>query len=93
VVARVIEECPELDLHVTAFEVDEPLVAHLNDTLQECVAVASGQGVRVEFDVRDASFVEYATGWLFEVPEQFDAVIANPPYKKVNANYRVTAKR
>ena len=86
VVARVITERPEVELHVTAFEIDESLVAHLTATLQECVSVAADHGVTVEFKVRDASFVEYATGWLFETPEQFDAVIANPPYKKVNTH-------
>ena len=86
VAARVINERPNLELHITAFEVDEPLVAHLTATLDECVAVAAERGVTVDFEGRHASFVEYATGWLFEQPQQFDAVIANPPYKKVNTN-------
>ncbi len=86
VVARVIEECPAVHLHVTAFEIDAPLIPHLSATLEECVAVAAEHGVSVDFDVRHSSFVEYATGWLFEQPQQFDAAIANPPYKKVNTN-------
>jgi adenine-specific DNA-methyltransferase len=85
VVARVIEDRPDLELRVTAFEVDQPLIPHLTASLEECVAVADDHGVSIGFEVRHASFVEYAAGWLFEHPQQFDAVIANPPYKKVNA--------
>ena len=84
VVARLINERPNLALHIVVFEVDEPLLAHLSATLDECVAAASEHGSDVDFSVRSESFVDYATGWLFEQPEQFDAVIANPPYKKVN---------
>jgi adenine-specific DNA-methyltransferase len=86
VVARIIQERPELELHVTAFEVDECLIPHLAASLDECIAAAAEHGVSVAHEVRHASFVEYATGWLFEQPQRFDAVIANPPYKKVNAN-------
>ena len=86
VVARVIDECPELDVEITAFELDEALMPHLTATLEACVAVAKAHGCRVSFDARHANFVEYATGWLFEEPGEFDAVIANPPYKKVSTS-------
>lgn len=94
VVARVIDERPDLALHVTAFEVDPPLIPYLTANLEECAAVAAERGISVDFEVRDASFVEYATAWLFEQPQQFDAVIANPPYKKINtsAPERVSAE-
>lgn len=94
VAARVIEERPDLKLLITAFEVDEALIPHLTATLGECVSVAAERGMDVEFEVRHSSFVEYATGWLFEQPDQFDAVIANPPYRKVNtlAAERVAAE-
>ncbi len=86
VVARVIDECPELDVEITAFELDEALIPHLTATLEACVTVAKAHGCRVSFDTRHANFVEYATGWLFEEPREFDAVIANPPYKKVSTS-------
>ncbi|MDQ3629829.1 MAG: Eco57I restriction-modification methylase domain-containing protein [Actinomycetota bacterium] len=86
VVARVVAERPGVRLQITAFEVDEPLIRHLTASLEECVEVAASHGASVTFEVRHASFVEYATGWLFEQPQQFDAVIANPPYRKVNTS-------
>jgi adenine-specific DNA-methyltransferase len=86
VVARVIDQRPALELRITAFEVDASLVAHLTETLEDCVATAAACGCSVGFDVRNASFVDYATGWLFETPEHFDAVIANPPYRKVSTS-------
>ena len=94
VAARVIEERPDLELLITAFEVDDALIPHLNATLGECVSVAAECSVALDFDIRHSSFVEYATGWLFEQPDHFDAVIANPPYRKVNtlAAERVSAE-
>jgi len=83
VAARVIEERPGLELHITAFELDDALIGHLTATLEECVAVGREHGCAVEFEVRHQSFVEYATGWGFETPGEFDIVIANPPYRKV----------
>lgn len=84
-VARVIDQAPSLDLHVTAFELDEQLLPHLRTTLEECVATGAAQDCAISVDIRHANFVEYATDWLFETPDQFDAVIANPPYRKVNS--------
>ena len=86
VVARVIEECSGLEVEITAFEVDEALMPHLAATLEACAAVAQQHGCQVRFDARQANFVEYAAGWLFEEPREFDAVIANPPYKKVSTS-------
>jgi adenine-specific DNA-methyltransferase len=94
IVGRVIEERPDLNLQITAFEVDEALVSHLSTTLKDCVAVAARSGASVDFEVRQSSFIDYATGWLLEQPQRFDAVIANPPYRKVNSSApeRVAAK-
>jgi adenine-specific DNA-methyltransferase len=94
VAVRVIEERPELELQITAFEIDGQLIPPLTETLRECAAFAERRNVSVQFDIRRSSFVEYATGSLFERPQQFDAVIANPPYRKVNttAPERVAAE-
>lgn len=83
VAARVMSERPGLALHITAFEIDPQLTPHLTATLAECAAAAKRCGTALTYEVRESSFVEYATGWLLEQPQQFDAVIANPPYKKV----------
>lgn len=93
VAARVLAERPALELHITAFELDETLIGHLTATLEECVAVGREHGCSVEFEVRHQSFVEYASGWGFETPGEFDVVIANPPYRKVgtSAPERVSA--
>jgi adenine-specific DNA-methyltransferase len=86
VVSRVVEERPDLTVEITAFELDAALMPHLVATLEACEAIAEQHGCRVSFDARQANFVEYATGWLFEEPTKFDAVIANPPYKKVSTS-------
>ena len=86
VVARVVEERPDLAVEITAFELDAALIPHLVATLEACAAIAEQHGCRVGFDARQANFVEYAAGWLFEEPRQFDAVIANPPYRKVSTS-------
>src|SRR5206468_1599215 len=67
---------------------------HLTATLEDCVAVAAARSVAITYEVRQSSFVEYATGWLLEQPQQFDAVIANAPYRKVSttAPERVAAE-
>ncbi|MEJ7894890.1 MAG: Eco57I restriction-modification methylase domain-containing protein [Solirubrobacteraceae bacterium] len=83
VAARVVEERPGLELHITAFELDDALVGHLRATLEECVAFGREHGCSIAFEIRHQSFVEYATGWGFETPGEFDVVIANPPYRKV----------
>lgn len=95
VVARVIEERPDLELRITAFEIDGQLIPPLTQSLGECAAVAARRGVSVQVDIRQSSFIEYATGRLLEQPQQFDAVIANPPYRKVNTNApeRVAAEK
>jgi len=86
VVARVVEERPNLTVEITAFELDAVLIPHLVATLEACAATAKKHGCHVSFDARQANFVEYASGWLFEEPGEFDAVIANPPYKKVGTS-------
>ena len=93
VAARVIEERPGLAVHITAFELDDALIGHLTATLEECVAVGREHGCAIAFEIRHQSFIEYATGWGFETPGEFDVVIANPPYRKVgtNAPERVSA--
>lgn len=86
VVARVIAERPGLAVHVCAFEVDRPLIGHLEHNLADCARVAAQHGATVSYEVRHESFVEYATGWLLQTPARFDACIANPPYRKVNTS-------
>ncbi|HEY1538653.1 MAG TPA: Eco57I restriction-modification methylase domain-containing protein [Solirubrobacteraceae bacterium] len=86
VVARVVAERPDVAVEITAFELDAALMPHLVATLEACTATAEQHGCRVSFDARHANFVQYATGWLFEEPAEFDAVIANPPYRKVSTS-------
>lgn len=83
VVGRAIREQRNVELHVTAFEVDDEVVPHLAATLDECVE-GGAQGVEVVCDLRPQSFVDAATGWLPESPLRFDGCIMNPPYRKVN---------
>lgn len=95
VVARVIAERPDLELEITALEIDPALIPPLGETLEECAALAARRGVSLRHQTRAESFVDYATGSLSGLPASFDAVIANPPYRKVNtsAPERVAAER
>lgn len=85
VVARATIERPALAVHICAFEVDEALIEPLGENLADCARVATQHGSTMSYEIRNESFVEYASGWLFETPGQYDACIANPPYRKVNA--------
>lgn len=84
VAARVISERPDVELIITAFEVDKLLAEPLVATLNDCRATAAEHGVTISFDVHTSDFIEYATCSLLSPPELHDAVIANPPYRKVN---------
>lgn len=95
VVARLIRESRPVQLEITAFEVDGALGPHLEASLRECVTTANAHGLDVSFAARTQSFIEYATGTVFEAPQRFDAAIMNPPYRKVNTSSpeRLAAER
>jgi len=76
------------ELEIVAWEIDARLHAPLRATLEHCARWAAGQGLSVHWDLRGGDYIEATSATLAGEPgtefEQFDAVIMNPPYRKVN---------
>lgn len=85
VAARVISERPGLALEITAFELDPALHDPLEATLADCRESGRLLGVDVSYEAHHADFVAHASDWLLASPRLHDAVISNPPYRKVAA--------
>jgi len=89
-VARIVAERPELEVAVTAFEIDETLRPELELTLRECQRLAKHAGCQMNVRLMVGDFLEWAAASIDTLPfenkgqEQFDIVIMNPPYRKVN---------
>lgn len=82
--ARVIEECPNLGLHIVAVECDGTVLPHLVDTLEACSAAGDGQ---VTYQVVKADYITASTGiGADQRLTGFDLVIQNPPYGKLAAS-------
>jgi adenine-specific DNA-methyltransferase len=80
---------PPREIHVTAYEIDPILVAHLHNTLELCHEMCGSVGVTFTGEVRHTDFiesaVEYITNDLF-MPTQLcpiNCIILNPPYRKL----------
>lgn len=83
-VARVLDEAPDVEVHLVAVECDTSMIPHLADTLEACKAEGAG---RVSFDIIDSDYISSSTG--LTVDERlfgFDLVIQNPPYAKLAAS-------
>jgi adenine-specific DNA-methyltransferase len=76
------------ELEIVAWEIDAQLHAPLQATLEHCAEWAASQGLSVRWDLRGSDYIETTAGTLAgelgTELEQFDAVIMNPPYRKVN---------
>ena len=89
-VARIVSERPDIDLDVTVFEVDETLCPELEQTLTGCRQLARQAGCHMTARLIVGDFLEWAATSVGrlpfegEGPAQFDLVIMNPPYRKVN---------
>ena len=88
-VARVLRERSALALTIVAFEIDEALVPHLRQTLEDCRRVAGVLGVALSYEIREEDFVQWGAqaieGSLLATPLSFHACIMNPPYRKIGA--------
>ena len=83
-VSRVLNEAPDLDVHLVAVECDASVIPHLADTLEACKAEGAG---RISFDIVDSDYVGASTGVTAdERLFGFDLVIQNPPYAKLAAS-------
>lgn len=88
-VARIVVERPDLDISVTAFEIDEALGPELEQTLVECQVLARTVGREMSFRLIAEDFLEWAAATVPDAHtanevDLFDIVIMNPPYRKVN---------
>lgn len=96
-ISRLIREGSAAEVHLVAFEIDEPLLPHLRATLSDIEAVARGTRLTVTTELRAADFLASssenlgqmtleASGRFERSPETWDAVVMNPPYRKINTN-------
>ncbi len=83
-VSRVLDERPNLRVHVVAVECDEGVIERLRGTLDACVAAGDS---RVTYEIVAGDFIVESTGMEPDVRlREFDIVIQNPPYAKLAAS-------
>jgi adenine-specific DNA-methyltransferase len=78
------------ELEIVAWEVDKKLGAALRTTLEHCAMWAADRGLSVRWELRDGDYIKATAvalaGGLGTEVERFDAIIMNPPYRKVNGS-------
>jgi adenine-specific DNA-methyltransferase len=76
------------ELEVVAWEIDPQLHPLLRGTLEHCAGWAAEQGLTLHWDLRGGDYIEATAaalaGELGTELERFEAIIMNPPYRKVN---------
>lgn len=89
--AAAVEHLLELgvrEIEIVAWEIDARLHAPLRATLKHCTAWAEDQGRVVRWELQRGDYIETTARALANNPsggsERFDAIIMNPPYRKVN---------
>lgn len=80
-------------VHCTAFEINDVLARHLGDALRDCETIAKQSNISFASNLRHQDFIETAVdslsgGFFSGCSLEFDAVILNPPYKKIRAHSR-----
>jgi adenine-specific DNA-methyltransferase len=77
-----------LELDIVVWEIDETLRDPLCATLDHCTRWAAAKGLSVRWELRDGNYITATAaalaGALGTKPERFDAIVMNPPYRKVN---------
>lgn len=85
--AAAVERLADLDVQeveVVAWEIDEQLHTPLRATLRDCAAWSSAQGLSMSWELRGSDYIKATADALpSNRPERFDAVIMNPPYRKI----------
>jgi adenine-specific DNA-methyltransferase len=81
---------PPLSVQVVAYETDNAILPHLEDTLEKCQSLCISNGIEFHGIIKNEDFVAAAmteiNGSLFLAPGmRFTHVILNPPYKKINS--------
>lgn len=87
-VARILLEAPVVrSIRVVAYELDRGLHGDLAGTGHQFADLAAGRGVSLIWEIRGEDYIDAAAGALAGrlggVPEAFDLVVMNPPYRKI----------
>ena len=84
-------------IKVVAYETDDAILPHLQETMKRCQSLCTSAGIAFEGTVRSEDFVSAAiaetSDSLFTVPcERFTHAILNPPYIKINSRTVMSRK-
>lgn len=87
---QVAKKNPPKAIMVTAYEIDSHMATGLMDTLRSCEAICSELDISFAYDLRRMDYIHDRADqerplWSDDVDE-FDAVIMNPPYHKINSD-------
>lgn len=93
---QLMRNIPPARIEVTAYELDEALIAGIEKTFAACRTACKARGVEFSAIVRNADFLAEGAEMLRDdffsmTPRIFDVAIVNPPYGKLSttsATYR-----
>jgi len=78
------------EIILTAYEIDPALIPYLEDTLEALKRRAESKSTKFTYTICEGDFILEQSSQLeddfFSERLQFDLVIANPPYRKLNSN-------
>ncbi len=91
VASLLAQDTPPTAITLTTYEIDEAMLPGLNQMLADVADVCSRAGVTFVGELRNEDFLEASaaamSGDLFAAGvEPYDAVILNPPYRKINVD-------
>ncbi len=83
------DESDRRPIELVAYEIDEALHPQLAETMAACEQLAGSCRRALSWTVRSSDYILDVAGQLTRLfgarePENFDAVIMNPPYRKIN---------
>ncbi len=87
--ARVLRECPALELEIVAVEIDPEVGRYLQGTLTDLTETAGAAGAKVATKIVLGDYIELSTSLMTKpdaLDSPFDLVIMNPPYRKLGLN-------
>lgn len=72
-----------MSIHVTAVEIDETLLEHLQNSLELCKELCRKNNIMFEYSIINEDFINYGSTLLSANSRgMYNKVILNPPYKK-----------
>jgi adenine-specific DNA-methyltransferase len=85
------QHSPPTSIALTAFEVDDTMLPSLKRTMEALVEICAAAGIPFRSSVRHEDFLEtsaqqLAPSLFAQSTDEFDAVIMNPPYRKIGSN-------